>query len=266
MARIRTIKPEFFRHGGLFDAEQETGLPLRLAFAGLWTACDKEGRFLWRPRELKLDCLPHDGIDFSRVLDALRTRGFIEKYSVEGVDYGFVPSWHRHQAVNNRETPSSLPCPSKESIESASLTREPSREPRVDDASSTRLEGKGREGKGKEHAKSDDASNMLELTNGHDVIALPALPPVATLPLVDGSEHGISKQQVAEWSAAFPAVDVPQQLASMRAWLHANPTRRKTRKGVAQFVVGWLQRSQDKGRAAAPQTMQRPARPRSDEL
>jgi hypothetical protein len=34
MARIRTIKPEFFRHGGLFDAEIETGLPLRVAFAG----------------------------------------------------------------------------------------------------------------------------------------------------------------------------------------------------------------------------------------
>lgn len=73
MARIRTIKPEFFRHAGLFDLEQETGLPLRVAFAGLWTAADREGRFAWKPRELKLDCLPFDLVDFSRVLDALST-------------------------------------------------------------------------------------------------------------------------------------------------------------------------------------------------
>jgi hypothetical protein len=70
LARIRTIKPEFFRHADLYEAEKETGLPLRLAFAGLWTAADREGRFKWRPRELKLDCLPHDDVDFSRVLDA----------------------------------------------------------------------------------------------------------------------------------------------------------------------------------------------------
>ena len=73
VARIRTIKPEFFRHAGLFDLEQETGLPLRVAFAGLWTAADREGRFAWKPRELKLDCLPFDLVDFSRVLDALST-------------------------------------------------------------------------------------------------------------------------------------------------------------------------------------------------
>ena len=45
MARIRTIKPEFFRHEGLYELEQETGFAIRVAFAGLWTACDREGRF-----------------------------------------------------------------------------------------------------------------------------------------------------------------------------------------------------------------------------
>ena len=51
MARIRTIKPGFFRHGDLFDAEQETGLPIRVAYAGLWTACDRKGRFVWATAE-----------------------------------------------------------------------------------------------------------------------------------------------------------------------------------------------------------------------
>jgi hypothetical protein len=146
MARIRTIKPGFFRHEGLFDAEREDGLPLRLAFAGLWTAADREGRFRWKPRELKLDCLPHDEVDFARVLDALATRGFIVKYEAEGKEYGYIPSWHDHQIINNREKDSDLPEPN----ETNTLTRAP----RVTDACATPLksaqgEGKGREQEGK---------------------------------------------------------------------------------------------------------------------
>ncbi len=58
MARIRTIKPEFFLHDELFELEKETGLPVRLAFIGLWTQCDREGRFKWRPLRLKAAILP----------------------------------------------------------------------------------------------------------------------------------------------------------------------------------------------------------------
>lgn len=150
VARIRTIKPEFFRHADLFEAERETGLPLRLAFAGLWTAADREGRFKWKPRELKLDCLPHDEVDFSRVLDALTTRGWIVRYAVSGVEYGAIPTWKSHQIINNREKASDIPEPNENNV----LTREA----RVDDASSTRLEGKGREGKGKGRERKDSRS------------------------------------------------------------------------------------------------------------
>lgn len=53
MSRIRTVKPELFKHEELFDAEQNSKLPLRLAFIGLFTVADREGRFKWRPRTLK---------------------------------------------------------------------------------------------------------------------------------------------------------------------------------------------------------------------
>ncbi len=52
MAKIRTIKPELFRHDGLFEAEIQSGLPLRLAFMGLFTCCDRAGRFRWKPKAL----------------------------------------------------------------------------------------------------------------------------------------------------------------------------------------------------------------------
>lgn len=145
MARIRTIKPEFFRHFDLFEAERETGLPLRVAFAGLWTAADREGRFLWRPAELKLDCLPHDAVDFSRVLDALTTRGYLVRYaSPDGRDIGAIPSWSKHQVINNREAASELPAP-ETSVQSTTSTRAP----RVDDACPTPLMHAQAEGKGR---------------------------------------------------------------------------------------------------------------------
>lgn len=144
MSRIRTIKPDFFRHETLFDAEVEERLPLRVAFISLWTIADREGRFKWRPRSLKSDCLPFDNVDFSRVLDALATRGFVVKYEVDGEFYGCIPTFTKHQVINNREAASNIPAPSK-------VNKLSTRAGRVRDASSTPLkkdqgEGKGREG------------------------------------------------------------------------------------------------------------------------
>jgi hypothetical protein len=114
MARIRTIKPEFFRHGALFDAERASGFPLRLAYAGLWTAADREGRFRWQPRALKLDCLPYDDCDFSAVLAALAGAGLIVKYESGGEMFGHIPSWTKHQVINQREAQSKIPAPSNQ--------------------------------------------------------------------------------------------------------------------------------------------------------
>ena len=102
MARIRTVKPELFKHEDLFEAEIASQLPLRLAFIALFTCCDRDGRFRWRPRRLKLDVFPYDDIDISCVLDALVTRGFIVKYEKNGEVYGSIPSWSRHQQINHR--------------------------------------------------------------------------------------------------------------------------------------------------------------------
>lgn len=109
MGRIRTIKPEFFTHEELFDLEQTESLPLRLAFAGLWTVCDRDGRFVWRPRTLKSQVMPHDNIDFGKVLDALERGGFVQSYVIDGVKFGCVPSWKKHQVINTRESASKIP-------------------------------------------------------------------------------------------------------------------------------------------------------------
>jgi hypothetical protein len=158
--RIRSIKPEFFHHEGLFEAELETKLPLRVAFAGLWCIADREGRFKWEPRRIGVQVLPYDGVDFSRVLDALITRGFLVKYRVGDEWFGCIPSFSKHQVINNKERASILP----DYLENGAITEEidasATREPRDNDA--CHKEGKGREGNGKEGVSQKALSPDLE--------------------------------------------------------------------------------------------------------
>jgi uncharacterized protein YneR len=112
MARIRTIKPQLFRHETLFNLEKETGLPIRLAWIGLFTVVDREGRFRWRPKEIKLDILPWDDeVDFDKILTALASVQLIQRYQVNGEFYGWIPTWHSHQHVNSKEAQSVIPGP-----------------------------------------------------------------------------------------------------------------------------------------------------------
>jgi hypothetical protein len=133
MPRIRTVKPELFKHEGLFDAERASGLPLRLGFIALLGSCDREGRFYWRPRRLKVDMLPYDDdIDLEKILNALASYGFIKKYQHQGKWYGCIPSWSRHQHINQREAESEIPAlleilipnPMKERLDKEELSPE----------------------------------------------------------------------------------------------------------------------------------------------
>lgn len=67
------------------------------------------------------------------------------------------------------------------------------------------------------------------------------------LSLNDGSLFEVSDSDVQKWSKLYPAVDIKQELRKMKGWLDANPTKRKTRRGVKRFVNNWLSRTQDQG-------------------
>lgn len=54
-------------------------------------------------------------------------------------------------------------------------------------------------------------------------------------------------EQIADWSAAYPSLDVMAETRRALAWVGANPSRRKTAKGMPAFLVGWFGRSQNKG-------------------
>jgi hypothetical protein len=92
-----------------------------VAFAGLWTQSDRRGYFRWRPRELKLDILPYDNVDFADVLGALKAAGFVEHFVVDGKDYGKIPSFGQWQTFHPNERPSDVPEPNNGCLEPAKL-------------------------------------------------------------------------------------------------------------------------------------------------
>lgn len=109
MARIRTIKPEFF------TSEVVASLPLRarLTWIGIWTHADDEGRCRDNAKLIKAAVYPLDDLpaaDVEEDLDALADRGLIQRYEVEGKHYFHIPGWHEHQYIN-KPTPSRLPDP-----------------------------------------------------------------------------------------------------------------------------------------------------------
>lgn len=112
MARIRTIKPEFFRHEGLQDLEAANpGAYTMLVFAGLWGHCDKAGTFEWKPRVLKLDILPFLSFDMAATLNLLEEAGLIVRFEVEGKLYGKIPSFADHQRISGKEAESPVKYP-----------------------------------------------------------------------------------------------------------------------------------------------------------
>jgi len=113
MARQRFIKPGFFVHGELYDAEASSGLPLRIAFAGLWCQSDKRGVFRAKARELKNAVLPYDDVDMDDVLRCLHRAGFVQLYVVDGKEYGFIPTFQQHQTFHVNERPSNDPGPER---------------------------------------------------------------------------------------------------------------------------------------------------------
>ena len=71
-------------------------------------------------------------------------------------------------------------------------------------------------------------------------------PSVIQLTLNDKSLYDVSKNDFDEYEELYPNVDIMQELRKMKGWLNANPTKRKTKRGIKRFINNWLSREQDK--------------------
>ncbi len=148
MARIRTIKPEFFTSLTI-DA---LSLEQRLTFIGLWTYCDDDGRCKYDPRLIRAALWPLSERSPDDVADDIRglsEASLITHYVVGERSFLAVNGWREHQRINRR-TPSKVPGPDSGEIRPLTSKNESSRRThggRSEDAPRERKGTGNREGK-----------------------------------------------------------------------------------------------------------------------
>lgn len=97
MARIRTIKPEFFSSEQVADVSTTS----RLLFVGLWCFVDDQGVHPWKPRQIKMEVFPGDNFTNDQIegwLRELEDVGLIIRFEAEDRQYLAVTGWH-HQKI-----------------------------------------------------------------------------------------------------------------------------------------------------------------------
>lgn len=140
MARIRTIKPEFWTSEQIVECSPIA----RLLFIGMWNFCDDGGNHPASHKTLKMQIFPGDDISITQiesiVLELLRA-GLISEYTANGRQYWNVTGW-KHQKI---ERPSfKYPQPFADNSPNDRRTIDAPHPP----------EGKGMEGKGRDVSSS----------------------------------------------------------------------------------------------------------------
>jgi len=243
--RIRSIKPEFFKHEELADLE-----PLaRLLFIGLWCLADCEGRMLDRPRRIKVEVLPYDDCDVPDMLGALDQWGFISRYVVGEVRVIEIVGFKKHQRISGKEKDycSNLPeCP--EDYEGS--TREaPGKHP-----GASQMPRKGKErSKGEERKGSKSCAEPAPPDSPPDPVFL--VFPTARKNVT----WDLTETKAAEYQDSFPGLDVFAELRKARQWSIDHPRKRKTARGLPGHLTTWLSNACD--RPARPTSQQRYPKP-----
>ena len=93
MARIRSVHP------GLFTDEAFAGLShaAQVLFIGIWTECDDQGVFEWKPIGLKMRIFPAANVDVSSLLAEMEAANMVRQFSHDDRQYGAVRNFCTYQ-------------------------------------------------------------------------------------------------------------------------------------------------------------------------
>lgn len=153
--RIRTIKPEFFKHDGLAE------LPpvCRLLFVGLWCLADRRGRLEDRPLRIRIEVLPYEErADVDGMLGELHRAGFIARYqTADGLRLVQIVNFERHQRITGKEAEAESKFPPP-----------PSGETTWKHPGNTRDDGNGRETEGKGSGLPPTAARLTDASAQND--------------------------------------------------------------------------------------------------
>lgn len=244
MARIRSIKPEFFTSDQLVECSTNA----RLLFVGMWVFCDDCGRHAVSMKKLKLEVFPGDSFSDDQIcgwFNELWRARLIEVYkSKSGVLFFVVSGWH-HQKID-RPQPARFPSPNEcEPIEYCDDIRRQFDERSTNDrrpfvSDTIRYDTIGYDTYSFEVGHTD--SNPLEV---------PATVGTPFDTVGKTKQWLMPKQLYDSIKAAYPDINISAEFKKAKAWLAANPSKRKTANGMPKFLHGWIGRSQNNGNGKA---------------
>lgn len=239
MARIRTIKPEFWLNEELASLSDRA----RLLAIALLNHSDDKGLFLANPALVRAACFPFDEHSQNVLggLQELSRIGYVEVRECSGKTIGRVVNFLEHQRIDKPQKSKLIALWEQGEPQGNAVNNEDSAQfqdhsknvPGIlpeDSENVPRPERKGKEGKGKDQA-----------------VATAPSPPEkvwGTLPTKDGSEWELKDSFWQELVKAYPRHDIYAECKAMKIWLISNPAKQKTPGGMKRFVNGWLSKAE----------------------
>lgn len=98
MARIRTIKPEFW----IDERVGECSPTARLLFIATWNFADDNGNLERSAKQLKAQAMPYDAVDCEALLLELLAAGLLEEYESNGRKYLHISGFDKHQKIEKK--------------------------------------------------------------------------------------------------------------------------------------------------------------------
>ena len=218
MARIRTVKPEFWTD----EKVVECSIPARLLFIGLFNFANDMGCLERSPKRLKMQIFPADALDCEPLIQELITHGLLTEYSVNDVCYLQIKGFLKHQKIN-RPSASKIPLPPEftESKAGKEEKRAPNQGGLMEDSVNPHgglTDGKGREGTGK-------GSNPTLYAHKGNVFQEPQYLPGVDIPIGKFAMHDLWlpsqdwPRLAATWGIALPEpAYLPTELAEFTAY------------------------------------------------
>lgn len=242
MARIRTIKPEFWsdsKTGSLSDRATKL-------FLGMLNFADDYGVLQHDVMAIKAKVFPYatgkpEDVVGEPLSEELIPRGLVAVLLHENTRYLWVRNFTKHQRVDHPGDPVITKNPAQ--FVAPELFAEHSR--------TFALEGSGRDGSGKEGIGEEEAG-------GTPKQPAPATPPsktILTFPVIAGKkgqpngtgrEWQLTEAKLQEYQETFAGVDVLLQCKRALQWCRDNPTQRKTSGGMPAFLNRWLTKEQNR--------------------
>jgi hypothetical protein len=187
---------------------------------------------------IKAEVFPYENCDILGLLKQLADKGFVRAYESGDVKVLEIPTFGDHQRCHPDERDEGLP-PADESAQNIVFP----------------------ERNAKPGNSALEPGNPPASCAFNPLILLPSSSTAPTNPATrsrskpadplrwtaDTGWEGITDADHAEWSQAYPAADLPVELAKANQWLKANPKKARKSNWRRWLTTVWLSKCQDRG-------------------